>query len=137
MKVLRTLHNCKVNCSILQSGLGTGDRKGIQRDRKQNNPPHNPPTLHFREKMPPAAFFRNLQSSSARHKKTTLRSTSIFPTGCLVFHMAFLKIIFKNTATILMPYLSFPAYQGFFPLLCSSNHSVLKSKTLKEVFATE
>lgn len=137
MEVLRTLHNCKVNCSILQFGQGTRHRKGIKRDRKQTkkNPPHNSPTLHFREKIPPVAFFRHFKFHCACHEKKPLTSSSIFSTSCLVFHMAFLRIIFKNTTTIWKPYLSFPAYRGFFPLLCSSNHSVLKNKPLKEVCA--
>jgi len=130
MKVLRTLHNCKVNCLILQ--FGRGQETGSE-DRGMGNTTHLP--CASGKKILLQTSLSTLLCSTACHTKKTLTSSNIFSTACLVFHIAFLGIIFKNTATIWMPYPSFPAYQGFFPLHCSSNHSMLKNKPLKEVFS--
>lgn len=124
--------NCKVNCLILWFGQGT--KKGMQKDWKQNtlHTTHLPCT--WRKKIPHAGSLGSSLSSTACHKNP-LTSSSLFSTGCLVFHMAFLRIIFKNYSYHLDALPLIASIWRIFPPYCSSNHSVLKNKHLKELFA--
>lgn len=88
----------------------------------------------WRKKIPHAGSLGSSLSSTACHKNP-LTSSSLFSTGCLVFHMAFLRIIFKNYSYHLDALPLIASIWRIFPPYCSSNHSVLKNKHLKELFA--
>lgn len=85
----------KLQSQLFNTVIWTRHNEGNAEGLETKYPPHNTPTLHLKEKIPHAAFFSPLLSSTACHKNP-LTSSRLFPTGSLVFHMAFLRIIFKN-----------------------------------------
>lgn len=132
MKVSRTLQNCKVNCLILRFGQGT--RKGMQRTgNKTASTQLTYLALEGKQLLMQPSLGSSL-SSTVWHKNP-LTSSRLFSTGWLVFHMAFLRIIFKNYSSHLDALPLIASIGRIFPPFCSSNHSVLKTKHPKELFA--
>lgn len=101
--------------------MGCGRRGSNRKTGNKRTPPNSAHSTHLpctQEKFLPQPLFRHFTMSHCMSKKkTTWPSSSVFSTSCLLFHTALLSVRFKNTATIWMPYLSFPTYHKFFPLL--------------------
>lgn len=100
--------------------MGCGRQGSNRKTGNKRTPPKlctlNSPTLHLRKNSSRSLSLGTLLCPTAYQKKNW-PSSSIFSTNCLLFHTALLSVRFKNTATVWMPYLSFPTYHKFFPLL--------------------